>query len=108
MILLRQRGEHAGEFLRVARSVVRRHADAHEQQLCAGLLRQANHLAEVVARGGERQAAQAVVTPELEHNNARAVQLQGPWQALQAAARGFAADAGVDDLVPVLLSLKSL
>ena len=36
------------------------------------------------------------------------VQLQRARQALQAAARGFAADAGVDDLVPVPLSLKSL
>ena len=65
-------------------------------------------LRQIVAGVSQRQPAQAIVGAELEDHDAGLMQLQGAGQPLEAALGGLAADAGVDDLVPVPLSLQSL
>ena len=97
------------EFGRVARAVVGRHAHADEQHARAGALARAAPFSAdcpcAVLSGRPRRPSFA---PSSRITMLRLMHLQGARQALQAAAGGLAADAGVDDLVSVPLCPQPL
>src|SRR5689334_8375167 len=108
LILLRQRCEHVTELLSVSRAVVRRYHHADEYYARAGLLHKLDDALEVLLAGREWQPAQAVVSTELDDDDARLVRFEHMRQPCEPALRRFTAYAGVDDAVFVPLGGESL
>ncbi len=96
------------EAIAVARTVVRWQADAQQQHARPRVLRQGDHVREVVVDDRQRQAAQPVVGAQLQQHDRRMVQGQQMGQSFQAATAGLATDAGIDDLVLVPLVVEPL
>jgi hypothetical protein len=65
-------------------------------------------VSQVVAHRVHRQSPQPIVGAKFEDHDDRPVQLERARQPLEATTAGLAADTGVDDLVPVTLSLQTL
>ena len=105
MIPLRHVFVHLMEIGRVARSIIGRHTHADEEYLRPRCTRRVDHLFQIGARLGNRQAAQSIVCTELEDDERRFVQLQGAGQSLHSTAGSFATHAGIDDrgYVPLFL-----
>ena len=71
--------------------------------LRAGRRRQVDHLRQIGAHLRDRQRAQPIVAAQLQDHDLGLMQVERARQARQPARGGFAADAGVDDLVTVPL-----
>ncbi len=67
---------------------------------------QANHLAQVGFHGIQGQSAQTVVAAEFDDDDRGSVPIERLGQARQSAARGIAANARVDHLVPVAFAFE--
>ena len=74
------------------------HAGQHDLGAGAAAAHRVDDALQVVAGGGEGQAAQAVVATQLQHEYIHGL-LQNPAHAAAAAGSGFAAQAGVNDFV---------
>ena len=96
------------ELVCISRAVVRRYTDSYHQHTRPGCLRSLHHFREILLRGHQGQATQAVVRTEFQDDQPGVMNLEGAGQTLQAAAAGLSAHAGVDDLVSVTLSPQSL
>lgn len=105
------RFRHAGEALleskRVGFTVIGRdaHLEQHRRRAC--LARKRNHFSEIAAHRCERLPTQAVVSTEFNQYEFRLMLFERSGQALQTAGGGFAADAGIDDLLRVAFCLQS-
>ena len=104
----REVAEHLLEAGGVLGAVVGRDLHAEQHHPGAGLPREDDHAVEVGAGGLEGQAAQAVVAPQLDDDDRRAVHGQRPGQPGEPPGRGLAADAGIDHAVPVTLRLQAV
>ena len=69
--LLRQFAVQAMELLGVVRAVIGRYIHAHQHNLCVTLLSLLDDRTQVVLGGGERHAAQRIVSAELDDHDAR-------------------------------------
>src|SRR5271156_1546613 len=94
------------KLFRVIGPVVGRYSHSQQQYMGAGRRRQVHHVRQIGAHLRDRQGTQAVVAAQFQDDELGPVQRQGPRQAGQPARGGLAADAGVDDLVTVLLILE--
>ena len=89
--------EHGLKAVGVSRTVVGWQADASHQDLAAGSAGQVDHGGEIVADDAEAKTPQAIVSPQLEQNQAGSVLRQETGQSGATPGGGLAGNAGIDD-----------
>ena len=101
-------GVDAREDAVVGFTVVRRQADAREQDLHVPRLGGLDDRREALADLREGQAAQSVVAAEFDDQDRRPVFVECGTEAVEPGARGIAADAGVDDPPSGVFAVEAL
>ena len=95
--LLCQLGIHVAEFPGIIEPIIRRDLDAGENHVGIGLADYAYDACQIGAGFAQRKPAQAIVDAEFKQQQVGLVRGKIGADARQAAARGFAADAGIDE-----------
>ena len=91
--------EHGLKAVGVSRTVIGRQTQARDQYLAASGAGQPNDGGQVVPQDPEAKAAQTIVGPQFQQDQAGAMFLQEPRQTGATAGGGLAGDAGVDDAI---------
>jgi hypothetical protein len=100
-VLPRQFIEQRLERCRVGSPVIGRYFHAEQQNPGTRLLRTADDGVQVASNVGNRQSTQPVIAAEFDDHHRGPVRGEGPRQAGERAAGGFAAGTGIDDAVTV-------
>lgn len=108
VMLLRQFGEQVAEPLGVTLAIIGWQLDTNQQHLGLSALGGHDKGIEVGAYFGKRQSAQTIVAPQFHDDHSRSMARNGCGQAFATTQRRVAADAGVDDAVPVTLFAQAL